>query len=642
MNAHETAVKMTTEEKIHMLTGGGGMDTAAVERLGIEKKHMADGPIGIRNEAKEGNCTMLPNISALAASWDRELCRTYGNVLADDCIEHDVDMILGPGVNIKKNILCGRNFEYFSEDPVLAGELSSEYIKGVEEKGVAACVKHFAANNQERYRTDISSEIDERTLREIYLKPFEIAVKKANPTAIMCAYNKLNSIWCSENKMLITDILKKEWGYNGIMISDWCAVHDSCKAIAAGLDLEMPPMPGFDERVKHGLETKKVDIERIDDAAERVTEFALRRRPEKKKYDRKKQHETVYKIAAEGCVLLKNEKHALPLGQYKKITVIGEFAKSPLRCGQGSAEVYPEQDMTDSPLDELIKELPDTEINFKEYFKKKDFSEEMLWPQLGDYQNYIRDTDAVVIFAGNMVSEDTEKFDRRTAELNPNYEMFIEEAAKMNKPTIVVLQTGSAVIAGDWNKRASAVVEMWLGGESGGKAIAKILSGKINPSGKLPETFPNKLRTDFEYPGDGLKVRYNDKHPEEIGYPFGYGLSYTDFEYKSADVRLDGDTIHIKVNVKNAGEFDGSETVQIYAGAPNVTYTRPIKELKDFKKKFIRNIMVHSWVTEQGIYDIMIGSSSRDIRLQKSIEYKSESPYSMENTTSDRIGGSDE
>lgn len=471
--------------------------------------------------------------------------------------------------------------------------------------------------------------------------------------------------------MLITDILKKEWGYKGIMVSDWCAVHDSCKAIAAGLDLEMPPMPGFDERVKHGLETAELDMERINDAAKRVTEFALRPRPRKKDYDREKQHMSAYKIAAEGCVLLKNENNALPLNKYKDIVVIGEFAKNPLICGQGSAEVYPDENMIDNPLEELIKELPDTKIEFKEYFKKKDFSQEMLWPQLGEYQNRIRNTEAVVIFCGNMVSEDTEKFDRRTAELNPNYEMFIEEAAKMNKPTIVVLQTGSAVITGDWSMRASAVVEMWLGGESGGKAIAKILAGKVNPSGKLPETFPKKLRTDFDYPGDGLKVRYNegldvgyryyDKHPEEIGYPFGHGLSYTKFEYKSAEVNLNGGCINIKVNVKNTGEFDGAETVQVYIGAPNVTYTRPIKELKGFKKKFIKkgeerefefsipmaevgyyNIMLHAWVTEPGIYDVMIGSSSRDIKFKKSVEYKTEPPYSMENTGSDMIGGNNE
>lgn len=671
MNVRETVAKMTTEEKIHLLTGGGGMDTAAVERLDIEKKHMADGPVGIRNEAGEGNCTSFPNISALAASWNPELCRLYGNVLADDCIEHDIDMILGPGVNIKKNILCGRNFEYFSEDPYLAGELAGEYIKGVEENGVAACIKHFAANNQERYRTDISAEVDERTLREIYLKPFEIAVKKAKPTAVMCAYNKLNSIWCSENKMLITDILKKEWGYQGIMVSDWCAVHDSCKAIAAGLDLEMPPMPGFDKRVKNGLETGKLELERVNDAAERVTEFALRPRPKKKEYDREKQHSAVCKIAAEGCVLLKNENHALPLNQYKKIAVVGEFAKNPILGGQGSAEVYPEKGMIDCPLEELRKALPDTEILFKEYFKKKDFSAEMLWPQLGEYQSFVSGVDAVVVFAGNMVSEDTEKFDRRTAELNPNYEMFIEEAAKMNKPTIVVLQTGSAVITGEWNKRASAVVEMWLGGEGGGKAIAEILAGKINPSGKLPETFPNRLRNDFDYPGDGLKVKYNeglavgyryyDKHPEEIGYPFGHGLSYTEFEYTDAQVNLKDDSIHITVQVENTGNYDGAETVQVYVGASQVTYTRPIKELKGFRKKWIRkgekekfelvipvselgyyNIMLHEWVTEPGIYDILIGSSSRDIQFKKSIEYKSEPPYSMENTGSDMIGGNDE
>lgn len=659
--------KMTFEEKVSLLTGSESMNTAEVERLNIPSKAFADGPHGIRIENREGNCTCMPCLTALAASWDVKMAELYGETLADECTEHNIDMILGPGVNIKRNMVCGRNFEYFSEDPVLAGEMSAAYINGVQKNGVAACLKHFAANNQERDRGDVSSEVDERTLREIYLKVFEIAVKKADPCSIMCAYNKINSIWCSENRMILSEILRDEWNYNGFVVSDWGAVQDIVKATAAGLDLQMPQNNDIENQLEAGIQNGDISMDEIDRAAERVLRFALKPKATKKKYDREHQHANAQKIAAAGIVLIKNEDNALPLDKYKKIAIVGEMAASPLVSGQGSAEVYPASEWIDSPIEKLKAALPYTEITYGEWLKKREFSAEMLWPKLGEYNEFIKDAEAVVIFAGSMESEDTEMFDRRTAQLCTHYEMFINAAADAGKKVVVVLQSGGVILPGKWSEKALAVVEMWLGGEGAGGAVADVLSGKINPSGKLPETFPTGERYDLDYPGDGFKVeykeklnvgyRYYDKHTNEIGYPFGHGLSYTEFEYKDCKAVLSDDKLKISLIVENTGKYDGAEIVQVYINDPVSTVTKPIKELKAFKKVFVKssesecvemnipmeelgyyNIMLHKWVTEPGTYNILIGSSSQDIRITESVMYDKKSEYTMKRIGADMIG----
>lgn len=659
--------EMTLEEKINLLTGSESMSTFGIERLNIKPRSFADGPHGVRTEKGIGNCTFFPNICALSASWDKDTARLYGNALADECIEHNIDLILAPGVNIKKNMLCGRNFEYFSEDPILAGELSAEYINGVQENGVGACLKHFAANNQEKNRANKSVEVDERTLREIYLKAFEIAVKKSNPASVMCAYNKVNAIWCSENKMLLTDILRDEWNFDGFVVSDWGAVHNINRALCAGLDLQMPKNDNIQAQVKEGMANGEISVDVIDKAVKRLLKFILSPKAEKKPYDRARQHKIAQDIAAAGIVMLKNENDTLPIKESdKKIAVIGEFAKNALIGGQGSAEVYPDAEWIDSPLEELKKALPQAEIKYMEVFKKREFSDVMLWPKLGEYNRFIADADKVIIFAGSMESEDTEIFDRRTAMLNPNYELFINAACDCGKDVIVVLQSGGVILKGDWS-RADAVLEMWLGGEGAGKAIADVLTGMVNPSGKLPETFPVNQRTDFEYPGDDQKVEYNekldvgyryyDKHPEEINFPFGHGLSYTTFEYDNPSVEYSDGKVKIKLDVKNTGGYDGAEVVQVYISDVVSIVKRPIKELKAFKKVFIKcdetktvefeipvselgyyNIMLRKWVTEPGRYDVMIGSSSRDIRIEKSVYCDIPLEYTMDQTGRDMIG----
>ena len=666
MELREIIGKMTLEEKASLLTGSGGMSTAGIEHLNIPSKNLADGPHGVRRDSRDGDCTYLPSLSALAATWDTDMAELYGKTVAGDCTEHNIDMILGPGVNIKRDMLCGRNFEYFSEDPVLAGEMSAAYINGVQKNGVSACLKHFAVNSQERDRCDLSSEVDERTLREIYLKAFEIAVKKAKPDSIMCAYNKINSVWCSENRMILTEILKDEWGYDGFVISDWGAVQNISKAISAGLDLQMPINFNIKEQLELGLERGEVTTEDIDNAVERVLRFALKPKAENKGYDRQAQHNAARKIAEAGIVLMKNE-DALPLNKYQRIAVIGEFADKPLIGGQGSAEVYPDEKWISSPVEELKKALPDTEIKYKEWFKKREFPAIMQWPKLGEYFDFISDAEAVVIFTGSMESEDTEKFDRRTAQLNPQYEMFIEEAIKIGKKVIVVLQSGGVIIPGRWSEGTAAIVEMWLGGEGAGEAIADVLSGRVSPSGKLPETFPIHERTDLGYRGDGLKVeyreksdvgyRYYDKHTDEIVYPFGHGLSYTKFEYRNCKAVLENDELLVSLLVENTGDFDGAEVVQVYINDPISTATRPVKELKAFKKVFVRkgeterveikipmsdlgyyNICLHKWVTEPGKYNILIGSSSQDIRAVLCVVYEKEPEYTVKRIGQDMIG----
>lgn len=494
---------MTLEEKVNLLTGSGNMSTYSVERLGIETKTFADGPHGVRTERGQGNCTCFPCESSLAATWDVELSEQYGAAIADECIEHGIDMILAPGVNLKRNMLCGRNFEYFSEDPVLAGEMAAAYIGGVQEKGIGTSLKHLAACNQEQGRTNKSMEIDERTLRELYLKPFEIAIKKSQPTSVMCSYNKINAIWCSENRFILTDVLRDEWNFEGFVVSDWGAVQDTKRALCAGLDLAMPHNANM-HQIAEAVDNGEIPMEVLDQAVERMLKFILTPKAEKVPYDRAEQHRIAQKIAAEGIVLLKNEDHVLPLNGHQKIAVIGEFAKEALIGGQGSAEVYPDKEWIDSPLEELIKAMPEADIKYWELYKKREFSSEMLWPKLWELNQFISDTDVVIFFAGSMESEDTETFERRSALLNPNYDMFIREACESGKKVVVVLQSGSVITDSDWN-RADAVVEMWLGGEGAGKAIADVLTGKVNPSGKLAETFAKRERYDLEYRGDGEK-----------------------------------------------------------------------------------------------------------------------------------------
>ena len=670
MNIDSLLNAMTLDKKILLLTGAASMDTAAIERLNIPSKHFADGPHGVRATLAD-NCTMFPNLCCVGATWDKALVHKMGQALADDCIEHGVDMLLGPGINLKRTPLCGRNFEYFSEDPVVSGELAAAYIGGLQSKGVSACLKHYALNNQEKYRLDTSVEVDLRVMHELYLKGFEIAVKKSAPHSVMCAYNKVHSIWCAENRYLLTDVLKDRWGYEGMVVSDWGAVRDICRSLCAGLDLEMPRNPHILEEVSTGLEQGCITEEVIDRAVRTVLQFVLRPKPQADvPYCRQRQHAVAQEIAASGIVLLKNHHDVLPLTRekYRRIGVIGEFADKPLLFGQGSAEVYADPSYISSPLQELRKNLgDDVEVRYLEVFKRRELPGEMIWPHSGEWTTFAKDCDAIVIFAGCMESEDTEQFDRRTIEFNPNYEFVINAICKVNPNVIVVCQSGSAMVMGDWRHQVSGIVQMWLGGEGAGKAIADILTGAVNPSGKLTETFPIRLRTDMEYPGDGRKVRYNegmqigyryyDLHPDEVCYPFGYGLSYTQFALSDFMVKTAEDSIHVSLSVTNTGKYDGQEVIQVYVGKPDSCVSRPVKELKAFEKVHVPhgasstlsiaiplhdlayyNLLLNQWVIEPGAYDIHIATSACDVWHTECVHIHLPAPYTIISNAESMIG----
>ena len=654
--------EMTLEEKAGMCSGLDFWHLKEVEHLGIPKVMVSDGPHGLRKQDEKGDhlgindsikAVCFPPAVLSACSFDRGLMEEMGKAIGREAQANDVSVVLGPAVNIKRSPLCGRNFEYYSEDPYLAGEIAAAFVKGVQSQHVGTSIKHFAANNQEYRRMSSSSEVDERTLREIYFPAFETAVKKAQPYTFMCSYNQINGTFASENKWLLTDVLRGEWGFKGYVMSDWGAVNDRVKGLEAGLELEMPASGGDNDAmivkaVKDGVLEEKI----LDQAVERILriifEYADHRKPQE--FTMEKDHEEAQHIAEGSMVLLKNENHILPLKTSEKAAFIGGFARNPRFQGGGSSHINCFK--TTNVLDSVPC---DAQVVYAEGFPAdRDFYDKAL---ADEAVKAAAEADKAVIFAGLPESFESEGYDRSHMRLPECQNRLITEILKVQPNTVIVLHNGSPVEM-PWLGEIKGLLETYLGGQAGGAAAANILYGKINPSGKLAETMPLKLSDNPSYLnfGGGEKVeyregifvgyRYYDTKEMDVVFPFGYGLSYTTFAYSNLKLSMENptekDTVMVSADVTNTGKSAGKEVVQLYIRDLTGSAIRPEKELKGFEKVFLEpgetktvtmelnkrsfawyNTKLHDWFAASGDYEILVGASSRDIRLTETLHLNS-------------------
>ena len=693
MDIKKIISEMTLEEKALLVSGKDMWTTDAIERVGIPSIFMSDGPHGLRKQENNQNtdaeiydsidAVCFPTACATAASFDRELMYRMGVDLGKECQAVDVSTILGPAINIKRSPLCGRNFEYVSEDPYVAGELSAAYINGVQSQNVGTSLKHFAANSQETERMYASSEVDERTLREIYLTAFEIAVKKAKPWTIMASYNRINGVYSTENDWLLNKLLRDEWGFDGVVMSDWGAVSDRVKGIAAGLDLEMPGSRGVnDSAIVEAVKSGELSEQALDTAVENILKWIEKftEHRQKEVFDRDEDHLKAVRAAEECIVLLVNdvivdgvtevtedgefvgenitETPVLPLSKDEKIALIGGFAGQPRYQGGGSSHINAHNVVSAvSVMNNYSENITYTEgFPFDADVKDEKAFEEAL--------EAAKCADKIVVFAGLPDIFESEGYDRSHMRLPDCQNELIEKLCETGKPVIVVLHNGSPVEM-PWIYDVNAVVEAYLGGEGIGEAVMNVLYGKVNPSGKLAETFPIKLEDNpsfLNFPVAGHKVnyaegvfvgyRYYDTKKMDVLFPFGYGLSYTEFEYSNLKVvpkaGVDGDDWDIiginsgatvSVDVKNIGSRAGKETVQLYIADKTGVINRPVHELKGFEKVSLEpgetktvtfeldkrsfawySTKINDWYAANGKYTIEIGRSSRDIELSQDIE----------------------
>lgn len=670
--------KMTLEEKASFCSGADFWHTESLERLGIPASMVSDGPHGLRKQNEEADhlgvnesikAVCFPAGCGSAASFNRELLTKMGEILGNECQAEGISVILGPAVNIKRSPLCGRNFEYYSEDPYLASEMAGALIKGVQSKHVGTSMKHFLANNQETRRMSVTAEVDERTLREIYLAAFEGAVIKQKPWTVMCSYNKINGVYAAENKKYLTDVLRGEWGFDGYVMSDWGAVNDRVADLKAGLDLEMPASQGLNDKlIVQAVLDGTLKEEVVDRAVERILNIVFRYEENRDKnavFDKDKDHEEARKIAEETIVLLKNE-GILPLSETQKVAFIGKYAKEPRYQGGGSSHINSHK--ITGALD-VASGNPN--VIYAEGFKDdKDEVDEGL---LAEAVKAAKEADAAVIFAGLPDAFESEGFDRDHMSMPECQNLLIEKVAQVQPNVVVVLHNGAPVEM-PWLSKVKGVLEAYLGGQAVGGAEYDILFGKVNPSAKLPETFPIRLEDNPSYlnfPGEGDKVeykegifvgyRYYDKKKMNVLFPFGYGLSYTTFDYQnlkvSADKIRDTDEVIVTVDVTNTGKMAGKEIVQLYVSDVESTVIRPVKELRDFAKVELApgetktvtfvlnkrsfayyNTQIHDWHVESGKFLIMIGKSSKDIVLQTEIDVESTVKLPVYYTTDSTVG----
>ncbi|SHL00958.1 beta-glucosidase [Anaerocolumna jejuensis DSM 15929] len=660
MDVEKLLSEMTLEEKASLCSGADFWHTKSIERLGIPNVMVSDGPHGLRKQAEEADhlglsesveAVCFPAASALACSFDTELINTIGEALGDECQAESVSTLLGPGVNMKRSPLCGRNFEYYSEDPYLAGKLAASLVRGIQSKGIGTSLKHFAVNNQEYRRMSINAVADERTLREIYLAAFETVVKEAKPTTLMCSYNRINGVYSCENDWLLNKVLRDEWGFDGLVMTDWGAMNDRVEAVKAGLDLEMPGCKGIrDKEIVEAVQSGKLSEEVVNTAARRVLKLVKHYYDNKKEnatYDKEAHHALARKAAGESAVLLKNDS-ILPLKSGTKAAFIGKFAKVPRYQGGGSSHI---NSFKITNALEAVKDI--AEVTYAQgYDTKEDKVEEAL---LKEALKAAAEAEVAVIFAGLPDSFESEGYDRTHMELPACQNHLIQEITKVQKNVVVILHNGSPVRM-PWLKDVKGLLTVSMGGQAVGGATIDLLYGRVNPSGKLAETYPLSLKHNPSYlnfPGTEKEVvygegvfigyRYYDTKDLEVLYPFGYGLSYTQFEYSDLKVTPDAglkdtDTVTVTLKVKNTGKTAGKETVQLYIHDKEAYVQRPEKELKGFAKVELapgeekevsftldnRSFAYYSellgdWYVETGDFTIMIGKSSRDIVLTKDI-----------------------
>lgn len=681
-NIQELISKMTLEEKAGLCSGLDFWHTKGIERLGIPSLMVTDGPHGLRKQKESADhlglhnsvpATCFPSAAGMASSWDRDLIGRVGKALGKECQAENVAVLLGPGTNIKRSPLNGRNFEYFSEDPYLSSEMGGNHIKGVQSEGVGTSLKHFAANNQEHRRMSVDAVVDERTLREIYLASFEGAVKNSQPWSVMCSYNRVNGEYASESEFLLTKILREEWGYEGFVVSDWGAVNERVKALQAGLELEMPSTGGIgDAKIVAAVQSGELAEETLDLAVERLLAFvfkAVENRKDKASFNAEEHHQLAREVARESMVLLRNEDHVLPIAKQGTIAVIGEFARNPRYQGGGSSHVNPTK--LDDAFEEMKALAGSAELLYAQgYELNHDGINEAL---LQEARDTAAKGDIAVLFLGLPDNYESEGYDRSHLSLPESHKALIDAVAEVQTNIVVVLSNGSPIEM-PWIHKTKGILEGYLGGQAFGGAVADLLFGEVSPSGKLAETFPMKLSDNpsfLNFPGEGDTVeykeglfvgyRYYDKKELEPLFPFGFGLSYTEFQYSNLTISKssikDNESVKVTATVKNTGTRAGKEIVQLYVSDVESSVIRPLKELKGFQKLALQpgeeqevafeldkrsfayyNVNIGDWHVESGIFDIAIGSSSRDIRLTASIKVESTVPLALRYHRNSTVG----
>lgn len=658
----EILAQMTLEEKAAICDGADFWHLKVMEKYGFPSIMVCDGPHGLRKKdySKKGDslsnsvpAISYPTAATTAASWDPELLYEMGVALGKKCLKEEVGVLLGPGINMKRSPLCGRNFEYFAEDPILAGELSAGFINGVQSMGVGTSLKHFCANSQETRRMTCDSVVDERALREIYLTAFEIAVKKAKPWTVMNSYNKINGAHGSENRHTQLEILRNEWGFDGVVVSDWGAVNDRVLGLKNGNDLEMPSSAGSGTKkivdaVRNGTLDEAVLNERALNMLNLIKK-AVDGSKANYPYNDADDQGFARKVAANSMVLLKNN-GILPLKKNGKVAVIGELARTPRYQGAGSSHINP------TKLDNALEELQKVgySVEFAQGYELSAKKAKKNAALAAEAAQVASRCETVVLFIGLTDEYEAEGFDRTHMNLPEAHDNLVKEILKVNKNVIVVLAGGSPVEM-PWNDNVAAILNSYLGGQAGAGAVADIISGTVNPSGKLPETYPMSYYDTpaiNNFPGNPASVeyresiyigyRYYEKAAKNVRYPFGFGLSYTTFEY--SDIKLDKtsmkdtDTLKVSFTVKNTGDVSGYEIAQLYVADKESTIYRPVKELKGFKKIWLNpgeakeitielskrafafyNVNINDWCVESGEFDILVGASSADIRLSATV-----------------------